>query len=99
MSLIVALQLKISSDQVQRLAEQRFQNSGALENTQKRLLDVRRSSQQAQESLEESQSKVERSRGALLELQIELERERYNFRFTHSDLFLGFDSSSGFLQV
>ena len=70
------LQLRFCPDQVQKLAEKRFQNSISLENTQKRLSDVRRSSNQARESLEESQSKIEKSRVALVELQIELERER-----------------------
>ncbi|CAK7347813.1 unnamed protein product [Dovyalis caffra] len=71
-----ALQLKSCSDQIHRLAEDKFQRSVLLENTQKKLLDVRRSSNQARESLEDSQSRVERSRAALLELQIDLEKER-----------------------
>lgn len=71
-----ALQLKICSDQVHKLAEDRSQKSVTLENTQKRLLDVGRSSNQARESLDGSQSRVERNQVALLELQIELERER-----------------------
>lgn len=65
-------------DQIQKLAEDKFQRAITLENTQKRLSDVRKSSQQAQEALEESQSKVDRSRMGLSELQIELERERYS---------------------
>ncbi|KAF3440070.1 hypothetical protein FNV43_RR18348 [Rhamnella rubrinervis] len=79
-------QLKLSSDQVKRLAEEKFQNSGTLENTQKRLLDVGRSSQQARESLEESQSKVDRSRRTLLEMQIELETERFENKRIEEDL-------------
>ena len=70
------MQLRFCTDQVQKVAEERFQNSVSLENTQKRLSDVRRSSHQARESLEDSQSKIEKSRVALVELQIELERER-----------------------
>lgn len=70
------LQLKVCFDQVHKLKEEKFQNSSTLENTQKRLLDVRKSSNQARDTLEDSQSKVGRSRAALLELQIELERER-----------------------
>lgn len=70
------LQLKNCFDHVHKLTEEKFQNSGALENTQKRLLDASKSSDQARNSLEDSQSKVERSRAALLELQIELESER-----------------------
>lgn len=70
------LQLRFYSDQVQKLAEERSQNSVSLENTQKRLSDARRSSHQARESLEELQSKIEKSRVALGELQIDLEKER-----------------------
>lgn len=75
--MIHALQLKLCSEQTQKLADDKLHCSFTLENTHKKLLDVRRSSQQAKESLEEAQSKVEKSRGALMELQIELERERY----------------------
>lgn len=70
------MQLKASQDQVHRLAEEKSQKSVMLENTRKRLADVRKSSRQAKESLDHSQLKVERSRAALLELQIELEKER-----------------------
>ncbi|XP_004307007.1 PREDICTED: E3 ubiquitin-protein ligase BRE1-like 1 [Fragaria vesca subsp. vesca] len=69
-------QLKICSDQLQRLAEHKFQGAVQLENTQKRLMDVRRSSQQARDSLEESLSKVVKGRLTLSEMQIELEKER-----------------------
>ncbi|KAL6124537.1 hypothetical protein ACLB2K_077049 [Fragaria x ananassa] len=69
-------QLKICSDQLQRLAEHKFQGAVQLENTQKRLMDVRRSSQQAWDSLEESQSKVVKGRLTLSEMQIDLENER-----------------------
>lgn len=71
------MQLKVCSEQIQKLADDKYHGSVALENTQKKLLDVRRSSQQTRESLEESQSKAEKSRVVLVELQIELERERY----------------------
>ncbi|XP_057998195.1 E3 ubiquitin-protein ligase BRE1-like 1 isoform X3 [Hevea brasiliensis] len=73
-------------DQVHKLKEEKFQNSSTLENTQKRLVDVRKSSNQARESLEDSQSKVGRSRAALLELQIELERERFDKRRIEEEL-------------
>ncbi|GMI98274.1 REDUCED DORMANCY 4, histone mono-ubiquitination 1 [Hibiscus trionum] len=79
-------QLRFCSDQVQKLAEERFQNSVSLENTQKRLSDVRRSSHQARESLEDSQSKIERSRVALVELQIELERQRFSKKRNEEEL-------------
>ncbi|GFS39294.1 histone mono-ubiquitination 1 [Actinidia rufa] len=71
-------QFKMCSDQVQKLAEDRFQSLATLENTQKKLLDVRKSSQQLRESLEKSQSKVEKSRVGLAGLQIELEKERFD---------------------
>ncbi|KAH9733319.1 E3 ubiquitin-protein ligase BRE1-like 1 [Citrus sinensis] len=54
-------QLRFCLDQAQRLAEDRSQNSANLENTQKRLSDVRKSSVQVRGSLEESQSKVKAS--------------------------------------
>ncbi|KAG8653709.1 E3 ubiquitin-protein ligase BRE1-like 1 isoform X1 [Manihot esculenta] len=78
--------LKVCFDQVHKLKEEKFQNSSTLENTQKRLLDVRKSSNQARDTLEDSQSKVGRSRAALLELQIELERERFDKRRIEEDL-------------
>ncbi|KAG8664016.1 E3 ubiquitin-protein ligase BRE1-like 1 isoform X3 [Manihot esculenta] len=79
-------QLKNCFDHVHKLTEEKFQNSGALENTQKRLLDASKSSDQARNSLEDSQSKVERSRAALLELQIELESERFDKRRVEEEL-------------
>ena len=74
---VLHVQLKICSDQAQRLAEHKFQGTFQLENTQKRLMDVRRSSQQARDSLEESQSKVVKGRSTLSEMRIDLEKERY----------------------
>ncbi|XP_022733212.1 E3 ubiquitin-protein ligase BRE1-like 1 isoform X3 [Durio zibethinus] len=79
-------QLRFCSDKVQQLAQERFQKSVSLENTQKRLSDVRRSSHHARESLEDSQSKIEKSRMALVELQIELERERFNKKRIEEEL-------------
>lgn len=70
------MQLRVCSDDIQKLTEDKFRRSMTLENVRKRLLDVRRSSQQACDSLEGSQSKADKSRKGLLELQIELERER-----------------------
>ncbi|KAF5744281.1 Histone ubiquitination proteins group [Tripterygium wilfordii] len=79
-------QLRICSDQIQRLGEDRLQKSSTLENTQKRLLDVRMSSNQLRENMEESQSKVEGSRAALLELRVELDRERFDKRRIEEEL-------------
>ncbi|XP_024032871.1 E3 ubiquitin-protein ligase BRE1-like 1 [Morus notabilis] len=79
-------QLKICSDQIQKLVEDKFQSSMTMDTTQKRLLDVKKSSEQARGSLEESQSKVEYSRAALLELQIEVEKERFAKRRIEEEL-------------
>ncbi|XP_062001655.1 E3 ubiquitin-protein ligase BRE1-like 1 [Rosa rugosa] len=79
-------QLKLCSDQIQRLAEHKFQGAVQLENTQKRLMDVRRSSQQARDSLEESQSKVVKGRLTLSEMQIDLEKERLNKKRIEEEL-------------
>ncbi|XP_065859224.1 E3 ubiquitin-protein ligase BRE1-like 1 [Euphorbia lathyris] len=79
-------QLKASLDQVHRLTQDKSQKSVMLENTHKRMLDVRKSSNRARGSLDESQSKVEKSRAALLDLQIELEKERFDKRRTEEEL-------------
>ncbi|KAJ4727229.1 E3 ubiquitin protein ligase [Melia azedarach] len=79
-------QLKFCLDQVQKLAEDRSQNAVTLENTQKKLLDVRRSSVQVRESLEGSQSKVDKSRLALMELQIEIDKERFEKKRVEEEL-------------
>ncbi|GMP42716.1 hypothetical protein CsSME_00012364 [Camellia sinensis var. sinensis] len=69
-------QFKMCSEQVQTLAEDRFQSLSILENTQKKLLDVRKSSQQLRDLLDRSQSKADKGRVSLAELQIYLEKER-----------------------
>ncbi|PSS24116.1 E3 ubiquitin-protein ligase BRE1-like [Actinidia chinensis var. chinensis] len=79
-------QFKMCSDQVQKLAEDRFQSLATLENTQKKLLDVRKSSLQLRESLERSQSKVEKSRVGLAGLQIDLEKERFDKKRLEEEL-------------
>lgn len=79
-------QLRGCSDLVQKLAEDRIQSSLALENTQKRLLDVRKSSLQLRETLEELQSKIDKSRVDLAELQIELEKERFERKRAEEDV-------------
>lgn len=76
LSVCISFQLRGCSDLIQKLAEDRGQNSLALENTQKRFLDVRKSSQQLRETLEEWQSKIDEVRVDLAQLQIELEKER-----------------------
>ncbi|XP_058084493.1 E3 ubiquitin-protein ligase BRE1-like 1 isoform X2 [Magnolia sinica] len=79
-------QLKFCSEQVGKLAEDAWQSSLALENTKKRLLEVQGESQQLRQSLGESQSKVERSRLDVAELQIEVENERFNKKRTEEEL-------------
>ncbi|KVH97077.1 Zinc finger, RING/FYVE/PHD-type [Cynara cardunculus var. scolymus] len=80
------IKMKSCSDQVQKLSETRVQKTVALENTQRRLQDVRRTSQQLTESLEESQIKVDRSRVSLMDLQIELEKERFDKKRVEEEL-------------
>ncbi|KAI3857860.1 hypothetical protein MKX03_016940 [Papaver bracteatum] len=71
-------QLKLCSEQIQKIGEDRCQTSSTLEKTQKRLLDVRRESQRLRESLSKSHSKVEKIRVTVAELQIELANERFS---------------------
>ncbi|KAK6162595.1 hypothetical protein DH2020_002436 [Rehmannia glutinosa] len=79
-------QLKAYSDHMQRLAEDKVHNAAAVENTQRRLSDVRKSSQQQMGKLEEAQSQVDRSREYLAELQIELEKERFERKRVEEDV-------------
>lgn len=67
------------SDHIQKIEDDKLRDTDTLENTQKRLLDVRIASQQTRESLDQSQSKVEESRTTQAELQIELEKERCGY--------------------
>ncbi|KAK3221463.1 hypothetical protein Dsin_008488 [Dipteronia sinensis] len=73
-------QLKFCSDRVQKLAEDRSHDSATLKNTQKKLLDMKTLSLQIRESLEELQSKVDKSGLALMGVLIELEKERLSFK-------------------
>ncbi|KAL8495504.1 hypothetical protein ACS0TY_019591 [Phlomoides rotata] len=79
-------QLKAYSDYRKRLAEDRAHITAAGENTQRRLLDVKKSSQQLINTVEEAQSQVDRSRASLAELQIELEKERFERKRVEEDL-------------
>ncbi|KAM1252238.1 hypothetical protein ACFX13_041110 [Malus domestica] len=79
-------QLKICKDHVQKVAEDKLQKQITLENTQKRLLEIRRQSQQLREALAASQSKVGESRKGLSELQLELEKERFEKRRKEEEL-------------
>ncbi|PON33407.1 Cdk-activating kinase assembly factor [Parasponia andersonii] len=79
-------QFKICSDQIQKLVEDKFQSSVMMDSTQKKLLDVKRSSEQARGSVDESQSKVDKSRVAMVDLQMELEKERFEKRRIEEEL-------------
>ncbi|KAM7472059.1 hypothetical protein LguiA_010242 [Lonicera macranthoides] len=79
-------QLKLCSEQVMKLQEDRTQNTVILEHTQRKLLDVRKSSPQLRELLEESQSKLDKSRVTLAEMQIELEKERFEKKRVEEEL-------------
>ena len=71
------MQLKFCSDQLQRLAEDKLQCSVTSENTQRRLSDIRRQTQQIRDTVVELQSKIGSNRVTRMELQVELEKERY----------------------
>ncbi|KAL1314887.1 hypothetical protein HN51_041699 [Arachis hypogaea] len=79
-------QLKFCSDQIQRLIEDKMQSSVTLENTHRRLLDVRRSSQQAKDTVTEVQSKSGSSRVTCMELHVELEKERFSKKRIEEEL-------------
>lgn len=70
-------QVKMCSDQLQRLSEDRSRNLVNFSSTEKRLSELRKSSQPLMDSLSKSQSKVEESRLAFAELEMELEKERF----------------------
>ncbi|KAF1895888.1 hypothetical protein Lal_00033951 [Lupinus albus] len=69
--------LKFCSDHIQRLARDKLRSSATLEFIQSKLFDVRRTSQQARDTLDEVQSKVSSSRVTRMELQVEHEKERF----------------------
>ena len=75
-SIIISLQLRSWSEQVRKLMEEQWQDSVALENAQRRLLDVQRECQQLRQSLDGVQPKLERSRSDASELLVEVEKER-----------------------
>ncbi|KAI3743766.1 hypothetical protein L1987_56832 [Smallanthus sonchifolius] len=79
-------QTKSCSDQIQRMSETRVQKTVALENTQRRQQDTRRTSQQVTDSLDESQTKLDTSRANLMDLQIKLEKERFDKKRVEEEL-------------
>lgn len=64
-------------DQIGSLADYKVQSTASLGNAQRRLLDIRSSSQQVRDTVVELQSKTGSSRVTRMELQVELEKERY----------------------
>ncbi|WVZ06599.1 hypothetical protein V8G54_019945 [Vigna mungo] len=79
-------QLKFCSDQLQRLAEDKLQCSATSENTQRRLSDIRRQTQQIRDTVVELQSKIGSNRVTRMELRVELEKERFAKKRTEEDL-------------
>ncbi|CAJ2669904.1 unnamed protein product [Trifolium pratense] len=64
-------------DQIQKLKDNKHQSSVGLENAQRRLSDIRPSSQQVRDTVVEVQSKITSSRVTCMELEVELDKERY----------------------
>ncbi|KAL3814984.1 hypothetical protein ACJIZ3_016252 [Penstemon smallii] len=79
-------QLKSYADHAQRLAESRVHNTAAGEDSKIRLLDVKKSSQQLMDTLEEAQFEVDNDRVYHAQLQIELEKERFERKRVEEDL-------------
>ncbi|CAI9781612.1 unnamed protein product [Fraxinus pennsylvanica] len=82
----IEYQLKSYSGRIGKLSENRARRTATLENTQKRVLYVRKSSQQLRDTFEESQSKFDRSIASVAELQIELEKERFEKKRIEEDV-------------
>jgi len=74
---LLGMQLKFCSDQLQRMSDDKFQCSVTSENTQRRLSDIRKQTQQIRDTVVEMQSKIGSNRVTRMELQVELEKERY----------------------
>lgn len=79
-------QLKICSDQIERLAENRVKSTGVLESNEKRTVEVRKSCEQLKETIEEMHLKVDGGRVGLAQLQIETEEERFKRKREVEDL-------------
>ncbi|CAK8579179.1 unnamed protein product [Lathyrus sativus] len=77
---------RFCSDQIQKLEDNKLQSSACLENTQRRLSDIRPSSQQVRDSLVELQARITSSRVTCMELQTELEKERFAQKTVEEDL-------------
>ncbi|CAA2947102.1 E3 ubiquitin- ligase BRE1-like 1 [Olea europaea subsp. europaea] len=82
----IEYQLKSYADQIRRFSKIRARRTVTLENTQKRVLYVRKSSQQLRDTIEESQSKLDISTVSVAELQIELEKARFEKKRIEEDV-------------
>jgi chromosome segregation ATPase len=74
---LIDMQLRFCSDQIQKLEDNKSQSSVGLENAQRRLSDIRTSSQQVRDTVVDVQSKITSSRVTCMELEVELDKERY----------------------
>ncbi|XP_011621166.1 E3 ubiquitin-protein ligase BRE1-like 1 [Amborella trichopoda] len=79
-------QIKLCSEHISKISEEVWHSSLALENTRIKALEIQRESQQLKQLLEESRSKAEQNRLSVLELQIQLENERFDKRRIEEDL-------------
>ncbi|MCH90201.1 E3 ubiquitin-protein ligase BRE1-like protein [Trifolium medium] len=79
-------QLRFCSDQIQKLGDNKNQSSVCLENAQRRLSDIRPSSQQVRDTVGEVQSKITSSRVTCMELEVELDKERFDKKKVEEDL-------------
>ncbi|WJX75960.1 ubiquitin-like modifier hub1 [Trifolium repens] len=73
-------------EQIQKLADNKSQSSVGLENAQRRLSDIRTSSQQVRDTVVEVQSKITSSRVTCMELEVELDKERFDKKKVEEDL-------------
>ncbi|XP_045796984.1 E3 ubiquitin-protein ligase BRE1-like 1 isoform X4 [Trifolium pratense] len=79
-------QLRFCSDQIQKLKDNKHQSSVGLENAQRRLSDIKPSSQQVRDTVVEVQSKITSSRVTCMELEVELDKERFDKKKVEEDL-------------
>ncbi|XP_045796982.1 E3 ubiquitin-protein ligase BRE1-like 1 isoform X2 [Trifolium pratense] len=73
-------------DQIQKLKDNKHQSSVGLENAQRRLSDIKPSSQQVRDTVVEVQSKITSSRVTCMELEVELDKERFDKKKVEEDL-------------
>ncbi|WJX81476.1 ubiquitin-like modifier hub1 [Trifolium repens] len=73
-------------DQIQKLEDNKSQSSVGLENAQRRLSDIRTSSQQVRDTVVDVQSKITSSRVTCMELEVELDKERFDKKKVEEDL-------------